>query len=241
MKQKLQCIWGKWKEKLSGALLVRLGCLSTGTVLVLSLVVSVCVAAGSGKQEDVMYGGELIRFHVLANSDSEADQALKMKVRDRILAETCLPLEEAQNTTEAEQQIRHHMADIRAAALDEIQKQGYDYPVSVQLGVFDFPVRQYGNVTLPAGKYPALRVLIGEGAGHNWWCVMFPPLCFVDESTAGMPEESMNKISAKTRIAITNVAAEDQEDGAVTSKDGQPKFEIRFKLLDWLRAEGKNN
>lgn len=70
---------------------------------------------------------------------------------------------------------------------------------------------------------------------------MFPPLCFVEESTAGMPEESLNKISAKTRMAITNVAAEDEEGGAVVAEDGQPKFEIRLKLLDWLRAEGKNH
>lgn len=241
MKEKLQCIWGKWKQKFLAAAAVRLACMSAAAAIVLSLIVSAAVATGSSKQEDVMYGGELIRFHVLANSDSEADQALKMKVRDRILAETCLPLEEAQNTAEAEKQIRSHMADIRAVALDEIQKQGYQYPVSVQLGVFDFPVRRYGNVTLPAGRYPALRVLIGEGAGHNWWCVMFPPLCFVEESTAGMPEESLNKISAKTRMAITNVAAEDEEGGAVVTEDGQPKFEIRFKLLDWLRAEGKNH
>ena len=241
MKQNIRCIWVKWKEKLSATMAVRLSCMSLGAIMALSLAISVAVAAGSSKPDDVIYGGELIRFHVLANSDSEADQALKIKVRDRILSETCLPLEEAQNTAEAEQQIRSHMADIRAAALDEIQKQGYDYPVSVQLGVFDFPVRQYGNVTLPAGRYPALRVLIGEGAGHNWWCVMFPPLCFVDESTADMPETSLNKISAKTRNAITNIAAEEPEDGAVTSEDGQPKFEIRFKLLEWLGVEGKNN
>ncbi len=238
MKDKVVCIWHKWKPFFCKPWAVRLGCLSMGAIAALGVAVSIVVSAGAGEQDGVMFDGELIRFHVLANSDSEADQALKLRVRDRILEETCLPLEEAQNTTEAVAQIQKHMADIREVALKEIQSQGYDYPVSVQLGVFDFPVRQYGNVTLPAGRYPALRVVIGEGAGHNWWCVMFPPLCFVEESTQDMPAESLNKISAKTRAAITNVAAEEEtEDGAVTSQDGRPKFEIRFKLLEWLRLD----
>lgn len=218
---------------------IRVACLRTGAIALVGVLLAAALAVGTTDAEDVMYDGELIRFHVLANSDSDEDQALKMRVRDRILREIHLPLEQAQTTAEAEVQIRTHMADIRAAALAEIREAGYDYPVSVQLGVFDFPIRSYGNVTLAAGRYPALRVVIGEGDGHNWWCVMFPPLCFVSESTANMPAEALNKLSAGTLSAITRVSAQETEDGAITAADGTVQFQIRLKFLEWLRAEEK--
>lgn len=239
MKQRMQEALKSWKTTRKGRMAIRLACLRTGAVVLISVLLAAVLAVGMTDAEDVMYGGELIRFHVLANSDSDEDQALKMRVRDRILREIRMPLEQVQNTAEAELQIRTHMAGIRAAALAEIREAGYDYPVSVQLGVFDFPIRSYGNVTLPAGRYPALRVVIGEGNGHNWWCVMFPPLCFVNESTANMPAEALNRLSAGTVYAITHVSAEEPEDGAITTEDGTVKFQIRFKFLEWLRAEEK--
>lgn len=239
MKQRIRETLKVWKEKQSGRMMIRIACLRAGAIALVGVLLAAATAVGTSEAEDVMYGGELIRFHVLANSDSEEDQALKIRVRDRILRDTCLPLEKAQNTAEAELEIRTHMADIRAAALAEIREAGYDYPVSIQLGVFEFPIRSYGNVTLPAGRYPALRVVIGEGNGHNWWCVMFPPLCFVNESTANMPAEALNKLSAGTVHAITHVSAEETEDGAITAQDGAVRFQIRFKLLEWLRTEEK--
>lgn len=237
MKIQIRQRWNEWKKKGARQMAVRLGSLSFGAILLVSLVISVA-AAGSGETETVMYDGELLRFHVLANSDREADQTLKLQVRDRILELVHDSMDQAENTAAAEAQLRAQMPQIRAAARAEIQRRGYDYPVSVQLGVFAFPLRQYGNVTLPAGKYPALRVVIGEGGGHNWWCVMFPPLCFVSESTAKMPTESLNKISSGTRRAITSVSAEGAEEDVAAAKDGGIPFEIRFKFLDWLRADG---
>ncbi|MCI8360794.1 MAG: stage II sporulation protein R [Clostridiales bacterium] len=119
----------------------------------------------------------VLRLHVLANSDSEADQALKLRVRDRVLQAG----EEifAGKSTEAEalEAARANIALLQAAAEEEIAQSGYGYPVRVEVGPSRFDTRVYDDFTLPAGEYEAVRVLIGEAAGHNWWCVMFPAVC----------------------------------------------------------------
>ena len=126
------------------------------------------------------FASELIRFHVIANSDSYADQSLKLHVRDIIVNEMKVRFREANNRQEAEQIILASMDEIKALAQQQIQLEGKQYPVEVKIGDYDFPTKSYGNLTLPAGNYHAVRVIIGEGKGKNWWCVLFPPLCFVD-------------------------------------------------------------
>lgn len=132
---------------------------------------------------------EVFRLHVLANSDSEEDQALKLKVRDRLLKETgelfsgCTTKEEAMSTAKA------NIAYLEQVAQDEIYKQGYTYDVTVEVENIFFNNRQYDDITMPAGNYDALRVLIGEGTGENWWCVLFPAMCLpAAEKRDGMPE-----------------------------------------------------
>lgn len=119
----------------------------------------------------------VLRLHVLANSDSQQDQALKLKVRDRILAESAGMLNGIKDRGAAEKAVSAKIPEIQRAAEDEIHKQGYQYPVHVEMTNMYFNTRQYGSVTLPAGEYDALRVTIGSGQGHNWWCVLFPALC----------------------------------------------------------------
>ena len=119
----------------------------------------------------------VLRLHVLANSDSQEDQALKLKVRDRILAESAGMFDHLKSKEEAEAAVKAGIPKLRAAAQDEIRKQGYDYPVNVELTNMYFTTRAYRTVTLPAGNYDALRVSIGKAEGHNWWCVIFPPMC----------------------------------------------------------------
>lgn len=126
------------------------------------------------------FASELIRFHVIANSDSYADQALKLHIRDVIVNEMKLRFRAANNRQEAEQIILASMDEIKALAKQQIELEGKQYPVEVKLGDYDFPTKSYGNLTLPAGNYHAVRIIIGEGQGKNWWCVLFPPLCFVD-------------------------------------------------------------
>lgn len=127
--------------------------------------------------------GAVLRFHVRANSDSEEDQALKFLVRDGILKEMAPLLEETASKAEAEQIIGDHLQDIERIAEAIIQEAGYDYPVRAYLTEEEFPIKEYGDMRFPNGTYQALRVDIGEHEGANWWCVMYPGLCFVE--TAG--------------------------------------------------------
>ncbi|MGI9859921.1 stage II sporulation protein R [Moorella naiadis] len=122
----------------------------------------------------------LIRLHVIANSDTPGDQELKRHVRDAVLARVGENLARAGDITTARQLVSTNLAAITAAAEDQIQREGRSYPVQAEFGDFDFPTRAYGNTVLPAGEYEAVRVVIGSGQGQNWWCVLFPPLCLVD-------------------------------------------------------------
>lgn len=162
-----------------------------------------------------------IRFHVIANSDSPEDQALKLRVRDRLLDRFSDQFSSAATIDDVRIKIQENLQTIKDIALSEIQRSGSEYTVNADLGYFDFPTKAYGDLVLDAGRYEALRVVIGEGKGANWWCVMFPPLCFVDIShgVASQPEKSQW----------------DEED----IKDAQTeetRVEYRFKFLEWWEA-----
>ncbi|NLM37169.1 MAG: stage II sporulation protein R [Firmicutes bacterium] len=119
----------------------------------------------------------LIRLHVLANSDQPADQEIKLLVRDRILEETAALLAEAEDRTTALAILAKHQRKLVQAAEEELVKHGFFYPATVTIGTFGFPARQYEFGVLPSGEYQALRVVLGKGQGRNWWCVLFPPVC----------------------------------------------------------------
>ena len=120
---------------------------------------------------------KVVRLHVLANSDSEEDQALKLLVRDAILERAEDLLSKSGDREEAEGLLRGRLLEFEQVAAAVIAQAGYDYPVRVELEDTQFPTKEYDGFTLPAGEYLALRVLIGEAKGQNWWCVVFPPLC----------------------------------------------------------------
>jgi stage II sporulation protein R len=178
--------------------------------------------------------GDLIRFHVIANSDTLQDQQLKREVRDAVLNEVGSRFEKAGTVEEARQLVMDNLTEIKAAAQKEILRNGKDYPVEVQLGNFSFPAKTYGNFSLPAGDYEAVRVVIGEGKGENWWCVLFPPLCFVDISNSVSREPEVTEVSKnmdapeeREVIADRHVPeAEDEE------KASAPVIQIKFKLLE---------
>lgn len=135
---------------------------------------------------------KLIRFHVIANSDSPEDQDLKLKIRDKILEEMGDEFARSTSVEDSRQIIEANINRIVDLAKGEIAKSGKGYDVIATLGQDKFPTKSYGDLTLPSGEYEALKVVIGEGKGKNWWCVMFPPLCFVDithsRTTANMNE-----------------------------------------------------
>ena len=155
-------------------------------------------------QEAYMDGirDEIIRFHVRANSDSEEDQALKLKVRDKILKETKYLLKESKSIDETRSIMKNNLDNIKYIAQKVLEDEGENYNVNVTFGIERFPTRKYGNLVFPAGEYEALVVEIGEGKGQNWWCVMFPPLCFVD-ITNGTPahvEEDLMEVLSEEEI-----------------------------------------
>ena len=126
----------------------------------------------------------LIRIHVLANSDSQADQALKLQVKDAVVTYLKPQLEQSCSIAESRQIIQRSLPQIEQIAQQTLQQQHSGYQVTLQYGRFEFPIKYYGSFSLPAGNYEALRILIGEGQGHNWWCVLFPPMCFTDNDAS---------------------------------------------------------
>lgn len=174
---------------------------------------------------------EVLRFHVLANSDDEADQQLKIEVRDAVLAylEAEMPSGESEeNDMDVERTkdwMRKHVDEIEKIGTDVVCAAGYDYPVNVAVTTCWFPDKRYGDVTFPAGNYEALRVEIGAAKGHNWWCVLYPGLCFLDAASAVVPDEGKDKLQ--------NVLTE--EEYARVTVD--TKFEIKWFFLDFLNKD----
>ena len=162
---------------------------------------------------------KVVRLHVLANSDSEEDQALKLRVRDRVLERATELLEQSADRQEAEALLRGNLLELENLAAEEIAAAGYDYPVTAELTDTTFPTREYDGFTLPAGEYLALRIVIGEGAGQNWWCVVFPPLCTT--ASAGVPASAL-------------AAGLTQEDVNLITEE--PGYVLKFKTVElWER------
>lgn len=128
------------------------------------------------------YANEVLRFHVIANSDEEADQALKLQVRNCVGTYVSTLLKDARDKAETEAIVSAHLDDITAVAKKEIAKQGYTYPVCAAIEQVDFPEKFYGKYHLPEGTYTSLQVRIGQAKGANWWCVMYPNMCFRDNT-----------------------------------------------------------
>lgn len=171
-------------------------------------------------QEDVAQN--VLRLHVLANSDSREDQALKLSVRDRLLEESRALFIDCTTPKESRTVFLKEKERLEKAAKDEIQKNGYTYPVTLSLEKTYFPTRYYENIALPAGEYDAVRVEIGKAAGQNWWCVMFPPLCFVDES-----------VDAESSVQLADAVG---EDAAVLTPDAGTDVQVRFKVVDFFQS-----
>lgn len=164
---------------------------------------------------------KILRFHVLANSDSGEDQALKLKVRDAVGTYLAKPLAEAESLEESEAIVEENIPEIEQVAGNVVQEEGYDYTVDASLESCMFPEKTYGEYTFPAGEYQALRLVIGEGGGHNWWCVMYPNLCF-SGSMYQVDEQSGEKLQAE----LTN------EEYAAVLQSGD--YKVRFKILRFM-------
>lgn len=170
----------------------------------------------------------VFRLHVLANSNSEEDQSLKLKVRDSLLnymnnlCSNCSTKEEAISLANI------HKDDFQQVAENTIKENGYNYPVKININNFYFPTKNYGDITLPAGFYDALRVEIGEAKGKNWWCVMFPSLCFIDVSSGIVNDEAKENLEENL----------DQESYNLISEQNNTEIEFKFKLVEFFSNNG---
>ncbi len=186
-------------------------------VLALFVACLVCTALWA-EATQVRLASQVIRLHVLANSDSEEDQALKLEVRDRVLETTSALLAGETEPQAAAVLLNQHLDDIAQTAAQEISAQGHDDRVEVRLEQTWFPTRQYQGISLPAGNYLALRVLIGAAEGHNWWCVVFPNLC--------LPAVSERALEASTLTPGQISLLQEEETSYV----------FRFKTLEFWQS-----
>lgn len=166
---------------------------------------------------------EILRFHVLANSNSKGDQVLKLKVRSLLLDSIEEELGKNASLKETKDYVISHKEQLEEKAESYMKQLGYDYPAHMEITNCYFPAKTYGDMVFPCGTYDAVRVKIGEGKGHNWWCVLYPPLCFVDASYAVVPQTSKEILSQSLN----------QEDYQKLLME-KPKVRIRFKLAELL-------
>ena len=170
----------------------------------------------------------VFRLHVIANSDTEEDQNLKYMVRDNLLKYMNSICENCKTKEDAIAVVEKNKTAFEQIAMNTIKEEGYDYCVNINIGNFEFPTKDYGDISLPAGYYDALRVEIGEAKGRNWWCVMFPPLCFVDISSGVVPDES--KEFMKNSLS--------EEEFALISNQSDNEIQFKFKLLEFFANNG---
>ena len=170
----------------------------------------------------------VLRLHVLANSNSEEDQNLKYKVRDNLLSYMNEICGNCSTKQEAITLVEKSKEKFKQIAIDTIKNEGYYYDVNINIGNFEFPTKDYGDISLPAGFYDALRVEIGEAKGRNWWCVMFPPLCFVDVSSGVVPDNSKELLESNMS----------EEEFALVSDNSNTEIKFKFKLLEFFNQNG---
>lgn len=182
----------------------------------------------NSNNEEVVYDydsvkDELIRFHVIANSDSKEDQELKLKVRDEVIKHLEPLLKNSKSIEESRKIIKQNNKKVINIAKKVVKDNGYSYNVQTELSRENFPEKVYGKIVLPQGEYEAYRILIGDASGQNWWCVMFPPLCFVDVTKGSVAynetERRMDEVSKNKK----------------TEENTDEEYELKFKIVEVLK------
>ncbi|MBS5823598.1 MAG: stage II sporulation protein R [Clostridium argentinense] len=183
---------------------------------------------------------KLIRFHVIANSDNENDQALKLKIRDKVLEYVSPKLNDSNSIEESRKILAMEDENILNIAREVINENGYSYDVESTLSKEYFPVKTYGNITLPQGKYEAYRIIIGSGEGQNWWCVMFPPLCFVDVTKGSIAyeetEKQMKEVLDEKEYDKVNNLSNDNQGVNLVDNSNDDNIVIKSKAFEMIKS-----
>ncbi len=186
------------------------------------LIITVILSTVSFARDCSEIRNSVLRMHVIANSDSDADQELKLKVRDAVLQAGKEYFDGSVTASQAEEKLIPVTEMLEQAAKRTIEENGFDYGVTVSVGREYFGTRTYDNdITLPAGQYEALKVIIGEGNGHNWWCVMFPPMCL----PAAESDAEIDSVLSDSELSVVK---------------SNPKFEPRFKIIELIEKIAEN-
>ena len=189
--------------------------------------------AGQRQSDEAMaarIAPEILRFHVLANSDSDEDQQLKLRVRTLLLDSIYEKLGENASLDDTKEYVLANKDSLEQEAEDYMKAEGYDYPAHMEVTECYFPSKTYGDMVFPCGTYDAVRITIGSGKGHNWWCVLYPSLCYTDAIHAVVPDSSKKTLSS--------LLAEDDYDALLSPLDRtkqpqqKPEVRVRFRLMD---------
>ena len=175
----------------------------------------------------------VFRLHIIANSDSSADQELKLKVRDNIINYMNTLTSSSSDKKDVISMVNNHLDSFKEIALNTIKGNGYNYDVNIEIGNFHFPTKSYGDISFPAGNYNALKIEIGDAIGQNWWCVLFPPLCFVNSSTGVVPDDSKNTLKENINSESYEIISEGNKSNNTSD------IKIKFKIIEFFNNFGK--
>lgn len=183
---------------------------------------------------------KLIRFHVIANSDSKEDQELKLKVRDEVIEALSVKLKDSKSLEEARILLEDNMDYVSSVAKKVIEENNYNYDIKTTLSKENFPDKIYGDYIFPQGNYEAFRVVIGEGSGQNWWCVMFPPLCFVDETKNVVNSEELDSSIEKLKLDKDDDGDDNVKKDEEKEKDeestSENKVVFKSKIVEFFKG-----
>jgi stage II sporulation protein R len=198
-------------------------------LIMLLILLAWIVSSRYAKDVNAGLSQNLVRLHVIANSDSQEDQALKLQVRDAIIQYMKSELSNSKDIKQTISIINADLSKIEEVSREVIKNNNSSYSVKASLGNYPFPTKTYGDITLPAGDYQALRVVIGKGEGKNWWCVLFPPLCFIDATHGTIPDN----VKQELKNSLT-----DEEYAIITSADNDQDIpiKIKFKVVEFLQG-----
>ena len=196
-------------------------------ILVVGVILVLIIGRVSNYSKSINTGlaSNMIRLHVVANSNSTNDQILKLKVRDKVLDYTKVLLRDSVSIDDTQRIISQNLGNISNFIKKYMDENCINYNVKVRLGEFPFPTKAYGDVVLPAGYYQALKVLIGEAKGNNWWCVLFPPLCFVDATHGRITDDVKQKLKQ-------DLTTEQYDIITKTNKTNDIPIKIKFKVVE---------
>ncbi|WP_336183429.1 stage II sporulation protein R [Bacillus sp. 205(2023)] len=192
--------------------------------------------AQQSENEPVVIPDEAIRLRILANSDRGEDQALKRHIRDAVNKEITTWVKDITSIEEARRLIRSKLPDIKEIAKETMEKEGASQSISVDFDKISFPTKLYGSMVYPAGEYEAILITLGNGEGANWWCVLFPPLCFLDFSNGEAVKEQEDKEASKkqTEKALEDLTAKAEKAEKEDKKEKEDNTEVKFFVVEWF-------